>query len=369
MKNVVCSSTILMSLLISGCIYDNDDIQSSDNTKVSCEEGLYQSIFESFIPSGSALEPIELEGATFSYADCSLVFMPLEADEFINYESINFSYTGEFENVLPSEIFPAQDILDFVNNGSLLGSPPCELYVDSGSINSCEDITTENIDSIIGPVVNVRNINWYGVIDGSAPRLNFLERIVPINDISPIHLGFTALLDDLDIDGPPGDSPISFTLFNEIDQNALTPDLSNLGLSDAVTGEGISFDIISTLRDQGQATVSEISEIAGLYIESPFEFSDSLNIESNGSFILDNQVGLNEGCTYSGQFSVGEPEFSYELTIDINCSESLSNFDGVYSGYAVRLVDPFETKILFVNASRQDGKYLFAEIWKEIGPQ
>lgn len=358
MKNVVCSSTILMSLLISGCIYDNDDIQSSDNTKVSCEEGLYQSTFESFIPSGSAQEPIELAGGTFSYADCSLAFVEFEADENLNFERLAFTYTGEFENVLPSEIFPAQDILDFVNASSV-----CDFYVDAGNIDSCEDITTENIDSIIGPVANVRNINWYGQIDGSpelSPRLNFLERIVPINDISPIFLGFTALSDD------------AVTLFNEIDQNALTPDLPNLGLFEALIGGGVLFDVTSNFEDEGLVTVSEISEIAGVYQESPFVFSDQLIIDPDGSFFLTNQQINNAGCAYTGQFSVAEPEFSYELTVDISCSESLSDFDGVYSGYAVSLPgSPPDTegpleKILIVNISRQDGKYQLAHIWKEL---
>jgi hypothetical protein len=321
-KLVYVSSTILFSLLISGCFHDddNDNPQPINNENYA---GIWVGEFGSDIVDDGAV-------GLFSIANNGETYFTSEGNGSI-------AFTATYEEKLASEIYDAQEIVDFLG---VPASGLCEDYVDAGYITDCSDITAANVDAILGPVLQGTDINWYqaGVKLESDPVLGTLERVSEAPEV-PMHLGFAIdLLAETNLS------------FGEIDQALLTPSTS---LGEAIIGAGGGEFILPS----SDAPVL-LSALAGNWaaIDKPA----GIEIEADGSFIGSD---ISE-CIYAGQITEREKDaYIFDATLTVDCGGSV--FDGAYTG-VVAFSDNPGLEFIQLVVTTGDGEYMISQEFEEF---
>ena len=177
-KLLYVSSTLLFSLLISGCFHDDDDNPQPINNENYA--GIWSGGFGSDIVEDG-------DAGLFSIANNGETY-------FFSLGNGDIAFTATYEEKLASEIYEAQEIVDFLGEA---GTGLCEEYEEAGFITDCSEITAANLDSIVGPALQGTDINWYRAppvfVEGD-PVFGTFENVSAGPEV-PIHLGF-AILDE-----------------------------------------------------------------------------------------------------------------------------------------------------------------------------
>jgi hypothetical protein len=316
-KLVYVSSTILFSLLISGCGGggDNDNPQSQpiDNENYA---GIWAGGFGSDIVGTGGFGVFIIGNNSETY--------------FTSGEEDRIAFKATYEEKLASEIYDAQEIVDYLAEGRIR---ICEEYEVAGYIIDCSEITAANLDTIVGPIFEGTDITWYQgsiVLEGD-PVFGSLERVSAGLEF-PIHLAFP-VIDDDDI----------ALYIGEIDQVLLTPSTS---LEEAMIGEGGGEFILPS-----SDVPVLLSALAGEW-QANFKPA-GITIEENGEF----EGGDDSLCLYAGQITEREKDaYIFDATLTVDCDGSV--FDGAYTGILAANLD--EGSILLV-VTTGDGEYMISQ--------
>ena len=319
-KLVYVSSTILFSLLISGCFHDDDNPQPINNENYAGINENYAGIWA----GGFGSDIVGTGGfGVFIIGNNSETY-------FTSGEEDRRAFTATYEEKLASEIYDAQEIVDYLAEGRIR---ICEEYEVAGYIIDCSEITAANLDTIVGPIFEGTDITWYQgsiVLEGD-PVFGSLERVSAGLEF-PIHLAFP-VIDDDDI----------ALYIGEIDQVLLTPSTS---LEEAMIGEGGGEFILPS-----SDVPVLLSALAGEW-QANFKPA-GITIEENGEF----EGGDDSLCLYAGQITEREKDaYIFDATLTVDCDGSV--FDGAYTGILAANLD--EGSILLV-VTTGDGEYMISQ--------